>query len=820
MKSLLGQKQKIFVKALFVLKNDSQVIFSTRRGPQGLKRVKNSDLKIWSKLVKIGPLAPTPPEEKIRFLDPNKFFMKKVAIDSACPKTFPGHFLGLPRDRGKRNSPQQMKSLLGQKQKIFVKALFVLKNDSQVIFSTRRGPQGLKRVKNSDLKIWSKLVKIGPLAPTPPEEKIRFLDPNKFFMKKVAIDSACPKTFPGHFLGLPRDRGQRNSPQQMKSLLGQKQKIFVKALFVLKNDSQVIFSTRRGPQGLKRVKNSDLKIWSKLVKIGPLAPTPPEEKIRFLDPNKFFMKKVAIDSACPKTFPGHFLGLPRDRGQRNSPQQMKSLLGQKQKIFVKALFVLKNDSQVIFSTRRGPQGLKRVKNSDLKIWSKLVKIGPLAPTPPEEKIRFLDPNKFFMKKVAIDSACPKTFPGHFLGLPRDRGQRNSPQQMKSLLGQKQKIFVKALFVLKNDSQVIFSTRRGPQGLKRVKNSDLKIWSKLVKIGPLAPTPPEEKIRFLDPNKFFMKKVAIDSACPKTFPGHFLGLPRDRGQRNSPQQMKSLLGQKQKIFVKALFVLKNDSQVIFSTRRGPQGLKRVKNSDLKIWSKLVKIGPLAPTPPEEKIRFLDPNKFFMKKVAIDSACPKTFPGHFLGLPRDRGQRNSPQQMKSLLGQKQKIFVKALFVLKNDSQVIFSTRRGPQGLKRVKNSDLKIWSKLVKIGPLAPTPPEEKIRFLDPNKFFMKKVAIDSACPKTFPGHFLGLPRDRGQRNSPQQMKSLLGQKQKIFVKALFVLKNDSQVIFSTRRGPQGLKRVKNPDLKIWSKLALSPLPPQRKKFDFWTPTNFS
>ena len=131
--------------------------------------------------------------------------------------------------------------------------------------------------------------------------------------------------------------------------------------------------------------------------------------------------------------------------------------------------------------------------------------------------------------------------------------------------------------------------------------------------------------------------------------------------------------------------------------------------------MVKINPIAPTPPEEKFDFWSPQKFSLNRFQSIQRIRKRPPGHVLGLPRDRGQRNSPQKMNSFLGQNKNSFVRALFVLKNDSQVTFSTRRGPKRLKRVKNVDFKIWSKLVNIGPIALPPPEEKFDFWTPQNF---------------------------------------------------------------------------------------------------------
>ena len=86
------------------------------------------------------------------------------------------------------------------------------------------------------------------------------------------------------------------------------------------------------------------------------------------------------------------------------------------------------------------------------------------------------------------------------------------------------------------------------------------------------------------------------------------------------------------------------------------------------------------------------------------------------------------------------------------------------------------------PYPPYPPEEKIRSFDSKKIFMKKVQINSACPKTSPGTLFRSPKGPGTKTSPTRGEVTFGSKQKFFVRALFLLKNDSQMIFLTRRGP--------------------------------------
>ena len=136
--------------------------------------------------------------------------------------------------------------------------------------------------------------------------------------------------------------------------------------------------------------------------------------------------------------------------------------------------------------------------------------------------------------------------------------------------------------------------------------------------------------------------------------------------------------------------------------------------------------------------------------------------------------------------------------------------------------KIWSKLVKIGPIAPTPPEEKFDFWTPQKFSLNRFQSIQRIRKRPPGHVLGLPRDRGQRNSPQKMKSFLGQNKNSLSGLCLYLKMIPKWLFRHAEVPRDLNEWKMSTSKFgqnWSKLALSPLPPQRKNSIFGPAKNF-
>ena len=139
-KSLLGQNV-IFLSGLcFYLKMIPKWFFRHAKVPRDLNKWKITSSKFgqnWSNLA-LSPLPP--PEEKSRFLDPQQIFMKKVPIDSACPKTSLWTLVRPPKGPGTKKSPTRDEVTFGSKRKFFVRALFLLKDESQVIFSTRRGP--------------------------------------------------------------------------------------------------------------------------------------------------------------------------------------------------------------------------------------------------------------------------------------------------------------------------------------------------------------------------------------------------------------------------------------------------------------------------------------------------------------------------------------------------------------------------------------------------------------------------------------------------------------------------------------------------------
>ena len=133
--------------------------------------------------------------------------------------------------------------------------------------------------------------------------------------------------------------------------------------------------------------------------------------------------------------------------------------------------------------------------------------------------------------------------------------------------------------------------------------------------------------------------------------------------------------------------------------------------------------------------------------------------------------------------------------------------------MKNANLKIWSILTKNPGLTPW---KKVDFWTKYKYSFKSFQSNQCVSKRPLRHFLGLPRDQGQRNSPKKMKSGWELNRKIFVRALFALKIDSQGSFTTHRDPQGHKQVKNANLKICSILTKNPW----KKVDFWMKYKYS
>ena len=114
-----------------------------------------------------------------------------------------GQCFGLPRDQGKRNSPQKMKSGWALHNKFFFSALFLLKNDSQGSFRARRDPQGHKQVKNVRFKFWSFLAKLW----TSSWKKVDFWTKYKYSFNSFRSNQCVRKCSLDHFEGLPRDQG-------------------------------------------------------------------------------------------------------------------------------------------------------------------------------------------------------------------------------------------------------------------------------------------------------------------------------------------------------------------------------------------------------------------------------------------------------------------------------------------------------------------------------------------------------------------------------------------------------------------------------------
>ena len=81
--------------------------------------------------------------------------------------------------------------------------------------------------------------------------------------------------------------------------------------------------------------------------------------------------------------------------------------------------------------------------------------------------------------------------------------------------------------------------------------------------------------------------------------------------------------------------------------------------------------------------------------------------------------------------------------------FTTRQDNWGHKGEKNADFKIWSFLSKNLGLTPW---KKVDFWTKYKYSLEIYRANQGFRKRPLRQLLGLPRDQGQRNSPQKMKS--------------------------------------------------------------------
>ena len=92
--------------------------------------------------------------------------------------------------------------------------------------------------------------------------------------------------------------------------------------------------------------------------------------------------------------------------------------------------------------------------------------------------------------------------------------------------------------------------------------------------------------------------------------------------------------------------------------------------------------------------------------------------------------------------------ALFALKSDPQGSFMTHRDPYGHKQVKNTHFKISSSMAKNHRLTSW---ENVDFWTKYKYSFTNFQSNLCVRKCHLRHFLGLPRDQGQRNRPKKKK---------------------------------------------------------------------
>ena len=91
--------------------------------------------------------------------------------------------------------------------------------------------------------------------------------------------------------------------------------------------------------------------------------------------------------------------------------------------------------------------------------------------------------------------------------------------------------------------------------------------------------------------------------------------------------------------------------------------------------------------------------------------------------------------------------------------------------------------------------KKVDFWTQDKYSLKSIKSNQCVRNRPQRHFLGLPRDHGQRNSPQNVKSAWELNRTLFVRELFALKNDYQESFTIRRDPMDINKRKMPTSKL-------------------------
>ena len=246
---------------------------------------------------------------------------------------------------------------------------------------------------------------------------------------------------------------------------------------------------------------------------------------------------------------------------------------------------------------------------------------------------------------------------------------------------------------------------------------------------LCPLPPLKKFHFWLPDNYAWEGCQSNHCVQKPPKVHFLVLPRDQCQRNSPKKMKWEVCQNINSLSSHPFYIKITPKGFSGHAEFPGHLKSFKMPTSKFGQFWPFYAILCPLPPFEKIPFLAPRQLCMGRLPFEPLCPKTSQGTLFSPPKGPVSKKKPKEDEVRSLSEYQFVVKSSFLHKNHSQGVFWTRRVPWAHRKLKNANFKVWSIFAIFRHLVPAPPFEKIPFLAPRQLCMGRLPIEPLCPKT-------------------------------------------------------------------------------------------
>ena len=482
-----------------------------------------------------------------------------------------------------------------------------------------------------------------------------------------------------------------------------------------------------------------------------LCPLPPFKKFHFWLPDNYACEGCQSNHCVQKPPKVHFLVLPMDQCQRNSPKKMKWEVCQNINSLSSHPFYIKITPKGFSGLAEFPGHIKSLKMPTSKFGQFWPFFAILCPLPPLKKFHFWLPDNYAWEGCQSNHCVQKPPKVHFLVLSRDQCQRNSPKKMKWELCQNINSLSSHPFYIKITPKGFSGHAEFPGHIKSLKMPTSKFGQFWPFFAILCPLPPLKKFHFWLPNNYAWEGCQSNHCVQKPPKVHFLVLPRDQCQRNSPKKMKWEVCQNINSLSSHPFYIKITPKGFSGLAEFPGHIKSLKMPTSKFGQFWPFFAILCPLPPLKKFHFWLPDNYAWEGCQSNHCVQKPPKVHFLVLSRDQCQRNSPKKMKWELCQNINSLSSHPFYIKITPKGFSGHAEFPGHIKSLKMPTSKFGQFWPFFAILCPLPPLKKFHFWLPNNYAWEGCQSNHCVQKPPKVHFLVLPRDQCQRNSPKKMK---------------------------------------------------------------------